>query len=186
MRREHEQELTFILLLSVLFIFMVTVSLYESFRKPLVVMITVPFAVAGVFIAFYLTGAQFDRGGYAAIALLAGISINNSILMVDAIARNSASGGHLLHAIITGASTRIRAITITTLTTIAGLSPLLMEKEAAQFWYSLGLGTIGGLIASYLFVLVLCPVVYSVVMGRQKSEVRGQISDVRGRGSDDM
>ncbi len=172
MRREHEQELTFILLLSVLFIFMVTASLYESFRKPLVVMITVPFAVAGVFLAFYLTGAQFDRGGYAAIALLAGISINNSILMVDAIARNHRSM-ELLQAIVTGASTRIRAITITTLTTIAGLSPLLMEKEAAQFWYSLGLGTIGGLIASYLFVLVLCPVVYSVVMGR------GQTANVR-------
>jgi hydrophobic/amphiphilic exporter-1 (mainly G- bacteria), HAE1 family len=173
---EQELELTFILLLSVLFIFMVTASLYESFRKPLIVMITVPFAVAGVFMAFYLTGAQFDRGGYAAIALLAGISINNSILMVDAIARNHTSTA-LLRAIVTGASVRIRAITITTLTTVAGLVPLLLEGDGAPFWYGLGLGTIGGLIASYFVVLFLCPVVYAVVMG-----VRGEPQSPINRG----
>jgi hydrophobic/amphiphilic exporter-1 (mainly G- bacteria), HAE1 family len=167
LRPEDERELTFILFLSVVFIFMVTASLYESLRKPFVVMITVPFAVTGVFLAFLIADAQFDRGGYAAIALLAGISINNSILMVDAIARNHASMS-LLHAIVIGASSRVRAITITTLTTIAGLTPLLLEKETAQFWYGLGLGTIGGLIASYVIVLVLCPVMYAVVAGRRR------------------
>jgi hydrophobic/amphiphilic exporter-1 (mainly G- bacteria), HAE1 family len=166
LRAEHERELMFILLLSVLFIFMVTASLYESFRKPFVIMITVPFAVTGVFLAFFFAGAQFDRGGYAAIALLAGISINNSILMVDSIARNNATMP-LLRAVVTGASSRLRAITVTTLTTIAGLSPLLLEKNTAQFWYGLGLGTIGGLIASYIIVLVVCPVMYAVVIGNK-------------------
>jgi multidrug efflux pump subunit AcrB len=171
MRREQERELWSILLLSALFVFMVTASLYESMKKPLVVMITVPFAVAGVFLAFYFAGAQFDRGGYAAIALLAGISINNSILLVDAMARNQSSADSsvsVIEAIIAGASSRVRAVTITTLTTIAGLTPLLMEKETAQFWYGLGLGTIGGLAASYVFVLILCPIVYAVVVGKGK------------------
>jgi hydrophobic/amphiphilic exporter-1 (mainly G- bacteria), HAE1 family len=169
LRSEHERELTFILVLSVLFIFMVTASLYESFCKPFVVMTSVPFAVAGVFLAFFIAGAQFDRGGYAAIGLLAGISINNSILMVDAIARNNTTMS-LIRAIVTGASSRLRAITVTSLTTIAGLSPLLLEKDSAQFWYGLGLGTIGGLFASYIIVLVLCPVVYAVVAGGKRGE----------------
>ena len=70
-----------------LIVFMVTAALYESFRRPFLVILAIPFSFIGLFLAFYLTDTPFGRGGYAAVILLIGIVTTNSIVLVDVIAR---------------------------------------------------------------------------------------------------
>ncbi len=161
---EQDQiSMLWIALFALLGVFMVTASLYESFIKPFIIILAVPFSLIGLFLAFYLTDTPFGRGGYAAVVLLIGIVVTNSIVLVDYLSRKCREETDWLEAISQAASDRLRPILMTTLTTIGGLLPLLLLGERTSIWYSLALGTIGGLISSTLLTLVVVPVAFSVV-----------------------
>ena len=90
--------------------------------------------------------------------------MNNAIILVDHINQLRNKGLKFHDAIITGAADRVRPILMTTATTIFGLLPLVMfSREEKSMWFSLALATIGGLIASALFVLTTIPVLYSIL-----------------------
>jgi len=172
LREEEEFFLLLIALFSLLIVFMITASLYESFLKPFVIILAVPMSLIGVFLAFYFTGATFDRGGYASIILLIGIVVNNSIVLVDRVSnleKTVPSGfGNRVGAIVEAASHRLRPILMTTMTTIAGLLPLAIAGEPTSIWYSLSIGTIGGLISSTVLVLLVIPALYMLLVRRRK------------------
>lgn len=161
-----------IALLSLLIVSMVTASLYESFLKPFIIILAVPMSLIGLFLAFYFTGAAFDRGGYASIILLIGIVVNNSIVLVDRISNLEktvpSTFGTRLNAVVEASSNRLRPILMTTMTTIAGLLPLVIAGEPTSIWYSLSIGTIGGLISSTVLVLLVIPALYVLLVRRKR------------------
>lgn len=138
-------------------VFMITSSLYESFVKPFIIILSVPFSLVGLFLSFYVMDAPFGRGGYAAVVLLIGIVVTNSIVLVDYLAKKVVGANKTCDALIASASTRLRPVLMTTLTTIGGLLPLLLMGDETSLWYSLSLGTIGGLVSSTILTLVVVP-----------------------------
>lgn len=163
---EERQQIYWVLAFALLLVYMVTAGLFESLIHPFVVILTVPLALIGAFLMFYITGTNFDRSAYIGVILLAGIVVNNAIILVDHINLLRRKGLALLDAVIQGAINRVRPIMMTTATTIFGLLPLvLFTKAQDSIWYALSLATIGGLMSSAPLVLVVIPVVY-VLMAR--------------------
>lgn len=160
---EHQESMLWIAVFALLAVFMITSSLYESFIKPFIIILSVPFSLIGLFLAFYLTDTPFGRGGYAAVVLLIGIVVTNSIVLVDFIARRMEGVENGAGILVQVASNRLRPVLMTTLTTIGGLMPLLVMGEKSSLWYSLSLGTIGGLLSSTVLTLIVIPVVYSMI-----------------------
>lgn len=158
--REEERQIYGVLLLSVLLIYMVTAALFESLRGPLVVLLTVPLALIGVFLIFFYTGATFTRSAYIGVIMMAGIVVNNAILLVHHVNELRRVGGLPLEpAILRGTLERVRPILMTSATTIGGMLPLVLFSESADanIWNALGYALIGGLASSTLFVLTVTP-----------------------------
>ena len=158
----------FALAFAVLLIYMVTAALFESLAAPFVVLLTLPLALIGVFLIFFFTNGTFTRTAYIGTIMMAGIVVNNAILIVYHI-------GELRQrlptreAILQGTLERVRPILMTTLTTVFGLLPLVLFAQSADenIWNSLALATIGGLLSSTIFVLVAVPVAYRYLVARK-------------------
>ena len=160
---EEEGQIKFAILFSLVVIFMILASLYESIIQPFFILFAVPLALIGVFVAFVLADFAFDSSAYIGVILLGGIVVNNSILLVDHINLKRRQDLPLLDAVIQGARERIRPIFMTTGTTVLGMLPLvLIQVEAGrrQIWASLALSAVGGLISSTLFILITIPIFY--------------------------
>ncbi|MDI6804892.1 MAG: efflux RND transporter permease subunit [Bacteroidota bacterium] len=162
---EKEIELGLIIFLAILIVYMVTAALFESYLKPFIIILSVPFSMIGVLLTFYFSDATFDRGGYASVLLLTGISVNISILLVTRLSKIESTD--FIENVIKGSASRLRPILITTLTTIAGVLPLVIEETHDSFWHSLALGTIGGLISATLLVLFIIPVIYTLLYNKK-------------------
>ncbi len=161
MREEEKQQIYIVLAVSLLLVFMVTAALFESLKQPLIVILTVPMALIGVFVLFYWTDAGFDRNAYIGVILLSGIVVNNSIILIDHINALRRADYSRTEAIIQGAQDRVRPILMTSGTTIVGLLPLILfASDKTSIWYSLALATIGGLLSSVFLVLTVIPVIY--------------------------
>jgi HAE1 family hydrophobic/amphiphilic exporter-1 len=160
---EEKGQLKFAVIFSLIIIFMILASLYESIIQPFVILFAVPLALIGVFVAFVLADFSFDSSAYIGVILLGGIVVNNSILLVDHINLKRRQGLPILDAVIQGARERIRPIFMTTGTTVLGMLPLvLVQVEAGrrQIWASLALSAVGGLISSTIFILITIPIFY--------------------------
>ena len=173
---EDRQQIYTVLIFAVLLIYIVTAALFESLRAPLVVLLTLPLALIGVFLIFFYTGAAFTRSAYIGVIMMAGIVVNNSILVVYHIGelrKAGGAGGELKAAIVQGTLERVRPILMTTLTTVLGLLPLILFSETidATIWNALALATIGGLVASTIFVLTSIPVLYYLFERRSPIQV---------------
>lgn len=160
---EEEQQIYGVLAVSLVLIFMVTAALFESLRQPLVVLLTVPMALVGVFLMFFYTDASFTREAWIGVIMMGGIVVNNAILLVDHVNRKRrVEGLALAEATVKGTVERVRPILMTSVTTILGLLPLVMFSDYADanIWNALGLALIGGLASSTLFVLTVSPALY--------------------------
>ncbi|MGD8539872.1 MAG: efflux RND transporter permease subunit [Candidatus Aminicenantes bacterium] len=160
---EEKGQIKFAILFSLVVIFMILASLYESIIQPFFILFAVPLALIGVFVAFVIANFAFDSSAYIGVILLGGIVVNNSILLVDHINLKRRQDLPLLDAVIQGARERIRPIFMTTGTTVLGMLPLvLIQVEAGrrQIWASLALSAVGGLISSTIFILITIPIFY--------------------------
>ncbi len=179
---EQKGEIRMVIAVSLVLVYMVTAALFESLLQPLCVMLTVPFALIGVFLVFFYTGTTFTREAYIGVIMMFGIVVNNAILLVDHVngvrARDPTMA--LPAAIVKGTLERVRPILMTTATTVAGLLPLLLfgKPTGSNIWDALALVLIGGLLSSTLFVLTITPAVYGV-LERWKMQVRGVRVDAR-------
>ncbi|MBN2246685.1 MAG: efflux RND transporter permease subunit [Candidatus Aminicenantes bacterium] len=163
MTTEEKQQLLFAIIFSLIVIYMILSSLYESLVQPFFILLAVPLALIGVFIAFIVADFPFDSSAYIGVILLGGIVVNNSILLVDHMNLKRKEGLELRDAVLKGARERIRPIFMTTSTTVLGMFPLILiqlEEGRRQIWSSLVLSAIGGLISSTLFILIIIPVLY--------------------------
>jgi HAE1 family hydrophobic/amphiphilic exporter-1 len=160
-RRQSFSDLKFALLLSIILIYMVMASQFESLIHPFTILLTIPLATVGAILIFYFLGMALNVMAYIGIILLVGIAVNDSIILVDAINQLKRQGLTLRDAIIEAGQRRIRPIIMTSLTTILALLPLTFGfGESAALRAPMALAVIGGLVTSTLLTLVVIPCVY--------------------------
>jgi HAE1 family hydrophobic/amphiphilic exporter-1 len=151
------------LLLAVFLVYLVMASEFESFLHPFVIMFTMPLALIGAIFALRITGATISVVVFIGMILLAGIVVNNAIVLIDFINQLRSRGMRKTEAIVTGGRSRLRPILMTTLTTVLGLIPLALGiGEGAEIRSPMAITVIGGLSVSTLLTLVVIPVVYAV------------------------
>lgn len=144
--------------LGTLFIFLVLASLYESFITPITIMLAMPLAIAGSFVALAVTRESLNIFSMIGMVMLMGVSAKNSILLVDFANHLVREGKSRTEAMITAGRTRLRPILMTTMALIAGMIPLAIGlNEASKQRTSMGVGIIGGLISSTILTLVVVP-----------------------------
>ncbi len=162
-RAESFNGLSFALLLSIILVYMVMASQFESLRHPFTILLTIPLAGVGCIYAFLLAGASLNMMAFIGIIMLAGIAVNNSILLVDATNKLKGSGLNLTEALQAAAQQRIRPIVMTSLTTILALLPMCFGfGEGASLRSPMALAVIGGLFTSTVMTLVVIPCVYFI------------------------
>ena len=150
--------------LAVFLVYVIMASTFESILHPLVILFSVPLAVVGVVFALAVTSTPISVVVLIGNIVLAGVVVNNAIVLVDTVNRERAEGKTRLQAIADGARLRLRPILITTLTTVLGLMPLAFGVgEGAEVQQPLALTIIAGLSSSTLLTLGVIPVVYRVL-----------------------
>ncbi len=161
LEEDNRRELMAILGIAVLVVWMIAACLFESWTKPFLVLLAVPMALIGLFDAFYFLGASFDTGGYIAVLFLAGIAVNNAFLMLYQMDETAKAGvGDLVAEVFAAAAQRLKPIAITTLTTLAGLLPIVLFEDTESIWYPLAVGVTGGLVASSILLPIYLPMLY--------------------------
>ncbi|MBN1466867.1 efflux RND transporter permease subunit [candidate division KSB1 bacterium] len=162
MTKKETSQIEGIIALALLLVFMVTAALFESLRLPFLIILSIPLAMIGVVAIHLLTGRSLDRGAYIGIVLLSGIVVNNAILLVSHIQTLILSGVEQQQAVVQAALDRLRPILMTSLTTIVGLVPLIIQANDGSMWSSLALTTASGLTASTFLILLAMPALYTV------------------------
>ena len=163
-RQESTRSLSLALILSIILVYMVIASQFESLMHPFTIILTIPIALTGAILAFFFTGNTLNAMGVIGIVMLAGIAVNNSILLVDRMNQIYRSGVPRRDAILAAGQQRIRPILMTTLTTILAMLPMALSfGEEAELRSPMALAVIGGLITSTLMSLIVIPCVYDAV-----------------------
>ncbi|MDR2612395.1 MAG: efflux RND transporter permease subunit [Deltaproteobacteria bacterium] len=161
-----------VLIMSIFLVYMVMACQFEQLRGPLVVMFALPFAAIGVVWSHFLTGISFNINSFIGVIMLAGIVVNNSIILVDhANLLRRRDGYSLVPALIETGRRRLRPIMMTSLTTVLGLLPMAIGMgEGTESQIPLGRSVIGGLATSTLITLIIVPCVYLLVFrGSEKA-----------------
>ena len=152
------------LVLAILMVYMVMAAQFESFSHPFAIMFTMPLAFVGVIWIFLLTGTTLSVPTFLGVIMLAGIVVNNGIVLVDYVNQLRRQGMGIIEAAIAGSATRLRPVLITSLTTAGAMVPMAIStKEGGETMAPLALTIIGGLGAATVFTLIVVPVVYTLV-----------------------
>jgi len=155
------------ILLAVFLVYLVMAAQFESFVYPLIIMFTVPLAMSGAIYGLYLRGMSISVIAVIGAIMLAGIVVNNGIVLVDRI--NQLRQGRLAlgDAVMRAGSERLRPILMTTATTVLGLAPMALGLgEGAELRAPLAVTVISGLLLATLLTLVVVPVIYTLLSGR--------------------
>ncbi len=155
------KSMLFAMLLSIFLVYLVMAAQFESFLHPFVIIFTIPFGIVGVAIALVLTMQPLNVVVLIAMVILAGIVVNNAIVLIDYVNKLRAKGFSKREAIEKAAKVRFRPIWMTTLTTILGLIPMAVDfGEGFEIRIPLAITLIGGLLFGTLLTLVLIPLIY--------------------------
>jgi HAE1 family hydrophobic/amphiphilic exporter-1 len=162
--QESFNSMQFALILAVFLVYLVMASQFESLIHPFVILFTIPLALVGAVLALFLTGTTVNIVALIGVIMLAGIVVNNAIVLVDLINQLRAQGTERFEAIMEAGTARLRPILMTSLTTTLGLLPMAMGfGEGSEIRTPMAITVIGGLAVSTLLTLVVIPVVYSLM-----------------------
>ena len=168
------RSMQFALALAIFLVYIVMASQFESLIHPFVILFTIPLALVGAILALFLTGTTVNVVAFIGVIMLAGIVVNNAIVLVDLINQLQAQGMQKTSAIMEAGRARLRPILMTTLTTTLGLTPMAIGfGEGSELRTPMAITVIGGLLVSTLLTLVVIPVVYSL-LDRKKWAVADQ------------
>lgn len=152
-----------LMVISLLLVYIVMASQFESFIKPFVIMLAILFAMSGVLIALTVSGFGLDTIGMLGAIMLIGIVVKNGIILVDFINLMRDRGNELNEAIAIAGRSRLRPVLMTTATAILGMLPMaLSNSEGAEIWKPMATAIIGGLSFSTVVTLVIVPTVYAI------------------------
>jgi len=154
----------FAILLAVFMVYLVMASQFESLLHPFVILFSVPFSLIGVLATLYLLDVTVSVVVLIGVIMLAGIVVNNAIILVDTTNRLRREGRAKLDALTRAAQLRLRPILMPTSTTVLGLLPMAVGLgEGTELRAPMAITVIGGLLASTVLTLLIIPAVYSVV-----------------------
>ena len=161
--QETFRDLALALLLAIVLIYIIMASQFESFISPFIVMFSVPTLFFGVMVFLFLTGTTFSVSAFMGVLMLAGIVVNNAIVLVDYTNILRARGMGVHEALVEAGRTRLRPIMMTTFTTICALIPMALGLgEGSESSMPIARSVIGGMTSSFIFTLIFIPVVYSL------------------------
>ena len=164
---EAFMDLALLLVVSLILVYLVMASQFESLKMPLIIMFSIPFAFSGVAIALFFTKTTLSVISGIGTVLLIGIVVKNAIVLVDFINLMRERGNELNKAILISGRSRLRPVLMTSVTTILAMLPLAISKgSGSELWKPMGIAVIGGLIFSTFVTLVLVPVVYAIFAKR--------------------
>jgi HAE1 family hydrophobic/amphiphilic exporter-1 len=150
--------------LSIFLVYVIMAAQFESLLQPLIIMLTIPLAFFGTVLALKALGISLSVVVFLGMIMLAGIVVNNAIVLVDYINRLKRRGMDRIEAVVTAGSVRLRPILMTTATTVLGLLPMAIGLgDGAEIRTPMAIAVISGLIASTALTLVIIPSLYSVV-----------------------
>ena len=159
---------------AIIVVLLVLAAQFESFISALIIMFTVPLAMSGAVYGLYLRGLSVSVIAIIGAIMLAGIVVNNGIVLVDRINQLRARGLELGEAVVRAGHERLRPILMTTATTVLGLLPMALGLgEGAELRAPLAVTVIAGLLLATLLTLVVVPVIYTLLTGGEKLRVRG-------------
>ena len=168
--QESFDSMQFALLLAIFLVYLVMASQFESLIHPFVILFTIPLALVGAVLALFITGTTVNIVALIGVIMLAGIVVNNAIVLVDLINQLRAQGMERFDAIVEAGTARLRPILMTSLTTALGLLPMAMGfGEGSEVRAPMAITVIGGLVVSTLLTLVVIPVVYSLMDRRSRA-----------------
>jgi len=151
-------------LLAIVLIYVIMASQFESFSHPFVIMFTLPLALIGVVFLSLITGTTLSTLSFMGVIILAGIVVNNGIVLIDHVNQLRRKGMEKHEALIQGGADRLRPVLITALTTIIGMFPMAIStSEGSEMRAPMAIAVIGGLASATFFTLVIVPAVYSIV-----------------------
>jgi len=154
----------FFFFFSVILVYMILASLFESLVYPLAIIFSVPMAIAGSLFLLYATGKSINVPVYVGAITLTGMAVNNALVLVDYIKLLKSRGAKKWRALIKGGQSRLRPILMTSGTTLLALLPMALDKgEGSNLWSPLALTIIGGLFTSTLLTLFVLPVLVSFI-----------------------
>ena len=165
-QQESFADLTLLLIIVTLLVYIVLASQFESLTYPFMIILTVPFAFTGSLLLLALTGQPLGIMGYVGMIMLVGMVVKNAIVLIDYINLNRERGMSIITAVTHGGRSRLRPILMTTLTTILGMVPLAIGTgQGSEMWQTLGISIIGGMTFSAVISLILIPALYSMMAG---------------------
>ena len=172
---EAMSQLLLMLLLGVVLVYFIMVAQFQSFLSPFIIMFTIPLAFTGGLFALFFTGNEISVVAMIGFVMLAGIIVNNGIVMVDYINQLRRGGMTKKEAILNSAKTRLRPILMTALTTILSMSTMALGLgDGSEMMQPMAIVTEGGLIYGTLLTLFVVPCIYDA-FNREKNMVEEEL-----------
>ena len=166
------EQIMLMLVLAVLFMYLIMVAQFQSLLSPFIIMFTIPLAFTGGFMGLYVSGSEVSVIAMIGFVMLAGIIVNNGIVIIDYMNQLRENGMEKHQAILTAGRTRLRPVLMTALTTILALSTMVFSSDmGAEMAKPMAVVTIGGLTYGTLLTLIVIPCIYDVFI-REKKEKR--------------
>ena len=163
-RTEVYNSLYLALLIALLLIFAILAAKFNSYVQPFIVMLTIPFAIIGVIFGLIITALPFSMMTLIAVLALAGVVVNDSLILVDFVNNEREKGVDRWNSLINAGTVRLRPILMTTVTTIAGFMPILLSTSSqVESWKPIAVSIAFGLAFATLLTLFIIPVVYSFI-----------------------
>ena len=163
-QQESFSSLIWLLLLSLMLVYIVMAAQFESFKMPFIIMLAIPFAFTGVILALLLTNTTLSIVAALGAIMLVGIVTKNGIVLIDFINLMRERGIRLYDAIAQACRSRLRPVLMTSLTTILGMVPMAISAgEGSETWRPMGIAVIGGMIFSTIITMLIVPAVYAAM-----------------------
>lgn len=160
---EAMEQLVLMLVLAIIFMYLIMVAQFQSLLSPFIIMFTIPLAFTGGFLGLYISGSEVSVISVIGFVMLAGVIVNNGIVLVDYINQLREGGMGKKEAIVEAGRTRLRPVLMTAMTTILALSTMAFGHDmGAELSRPMAIVTIGGLIYGTLLTLIVVPCIYDI------------------------
>ena len=167
------EQVMLMMLLAVAFMYLIMVAQFQSLLSPFIILFTIPLAFTGGFLGLWISGSEVSVIAMIGFVMLAGIIVNNGIVLIDYMNQLREGGMEKREAILTAGRTRLRPVLMTALTTILALSTMVFSQDmGAEMAKPMAVVTIGGLLYGTLLTLVVIPCIYDIFIREGKSSGR--------------
>jgi HAE1 family hydrophobic/amphiphilic exporter-1 len=174
---ESFKDIGLLMVISLVLVYLVMASQFESLKMPVIIMLAIPFAFSGVAIALFLTGTNLSLIAAIGAIMLIGIVVKNAIVLVDFINLTRDRGVELYQAVLDSGRSRLRPVLMTSMTTILAMLPLAINPgEGSELWQPMGIAVIGGLVFSTIVTMVIVPVGYVLIARHGERDKRHKVA----------